>query len=305
MTRQEIRDEIIRRVARQLGNSYKVTLHEVTKNNNVRLEGLLISRTGTNLSPTIYLENYYRNIECGCLIEDAVEDIISIAKSDKHPKNIDVKNCFSFQKQKDNVRMKVISFSANEKGLLEDVPYIPFLDLAIVFYLDLSKEMPDSTVLIKDAMLELWGISVEELYKLAKENSKKEEYEIRSMMDVLVDMTDCSNAEELFEGLAITEDTVPMFVMSNKKKLFGAAAILNIDSLNKFANRVNSDLYIIPSSVHEIIIIPASRAGADVEDTDEYFNSMIREVNETQLAADEVLSNHYYFYCKATNKITF
>ena len=305
MTRQEIRDEIIKMVARELGDFYKVTLHEVTKNNNVRLEGLLVSRTGTNLSPTIYLENYYRNIECGCQIEDAVEDIIRIVKSDKHPKNIDVKNCFSFQKQKDNVRMKVISFSANEKGLLEDVPYIPFLDLAIVFYLDLSNEMPDSTVLIKNEMLKLWGISVEELYKLAKENSKKEEYEIRSMMDVLVDMTDCADAEELFGDLAITEDTVPMFVMSNKKKLFGAAAILNIDSLKKFANRVNSDLYIIPSSVHEVILVPASKAGIDVEDTEEYFNSMIQEVNETQLAAEEVLSNHYYFYCKTTNKITF
>ena len=79
----------------------------------------------------------------------------------------------------------------------------------------------------------------------------------------------------------------------------GASVMLYKDPLRDFANYMGHDLYILPSSIHEVILIPAY----DHDSYDE-LTSMVKEVNSTQLSKEEILSDHVYFYSRETGQIS-
>ena len=89
-----------------------------------------------------------------------------------------------------------------------------------------------------------------------------------------------------------------MYILTNTEKLHGAACILYQQLLEEFAKKVNDNLYILPSSVHEIIMIPASFAGKASE-----LRQMVEEINATQVEEEEVLSDSVYFFNRLTRKL--
>jgi hypothetical protein len=91
-----------------------------------------------------------------------------------------------------------------------------------------------------------------------------------------------------------------MYVCTNVNKCNGAGVIFYKDFLKNISEKVGTDLYIIPSSIHEVIIVPAN----DKIDS-ELLKSMVPEVNETEVTVTEVLSNHVYLYKKTENTIIF
>ena len=88
-------------------------------------------------------------------------------------------------------------------------------------------------------------------------------------------------------------DEFGMYVLSNSSKVFGAASILYPDVLKNFAEKLDRDLYILPSSVHEVILLP-KRSETEWETLQE----MVKEVNATQLEEVEILSDSVYSYTK-------
>ena len=113
--------------------------------------------------------------------------------------------------------------------------------------------------------------------------------------DVNVDMI----VSELITSVELRQKTMPMYVVSNKKNLFGASAILYSDYLEEWAEELECDLYVIPSSVHELLVMPAAHAYSGEEITE-----MIREINRTQVAREEILSDHVYIYRRNEGRIT-
>ena len=97
------------------------------------------------------------------------------------------------------------------------------------------------------------------------------------------------------------KDYVPsdMYVLTNESKLNGAACILYENVLYDFAQKLGADLYILPSSVHEVILLPK----LSMFEKDELVN-MVKEVNTEGVAADEVLSDHVYEYNRTERLIT-
>ena len=97
------------------------------------------------------------------------------------------------------------------------------------------------------------------------------------------------------------KDYVPsdMNVLTNESKLNGAACILYENVLYDFAQKLGADLYILPSSVHEVILLPK----LSMFEKDELVN-MVKEVNTEGVAADEVLSDHVYEYNRTERLIT-
>ena len=81
-----------------------------------------------------------------------------------------------------------------------------------------------------------------------------------------------------------------MFVLTNDTKVNGAAAILNDDIRQEIAEKVG-DFYMLPSSIHETLIIPKD-AGMEFKELEQ----MVQEVNQTQVAPGERLSDHVYEY---------
>lgn len=105
-------------------------------------------------------------------------------------------------------------------------------------------------------------------------------------------------------GMAASEADLPempgFYVASYKSMEYGAAVICDTDLLREIAEQNNSDIAIIPSSVHECLLL----VGQDRESA-EFFDSMIREVNRTEVSLEEQLSDHVYFYSKAAGKIVY
>lgn len=140
------------------------------------------------------------------------------------------------------------------------------------------------TVLITNSHLEKWNIKKEFLYSIASRNTEKiMPFEFMAMEDILQELT----------GEEFEPSENEMYVLSNKDRCFGAAVLLYKDALKNVADILQDDYYILPSSVHELIIIPKLKSVGKDELT-----LMVKDVNATQLEPEEILSDHAYFYSR-------
>lgn len=297
MTYQQFKENILQTLQREFGSDVKVIIQNITKNNSTQLDGLTVLSPQYNISPTIYLDFYYKKYQNGTSISDICQEILNTYHENQPKTNIDISFFTSYDKVKSKIIFKLINYEKN-KQLLTQIPHYRFLDLAIVFncLLD-SSPMGNATILIYNHHLDFWNITSDDLYALAVCNTPKlMVYDLRNMTDILKELL--SGTE--FPPCNIPDQSdFPMYVLSNKYRLNGSVCILYHDLLKDFAKRVNSDLYILPSSIHEVLIIPASKADSCQEYTD-----MVREVNATQLSREEILSDHVYYFSKDTCQIT-
>ncbi len=278
---QKVRDAI----AKELGEEYRVELRKVKKNNGVTLHGLLILSSMENVIPTIYLETFHMAYEDGIPLKEVIRRILEIYWEETPRENICMDFFKTFCKVKDRICYRLICRKNNEE-LLSDVPYVEFLDLAICFYYAYSgKVLGEGTILIHNSHMESWGVKIQDLMRLATENTPRLfPGQLSSMTEVLKEVMDVGGKSEL-------EQEIPLTVLTNVRKTHGAACILYPGMLEKIAARMGNSFYIIPSSIHEVILL---------EKTDEEvpadLKKMISEVNRTQVAAEEVLSDNLYFY---------
>ena len=89
-------------------------------------------------------------------------------------------------------------------------------------------------------------------------------------------------------------------IVTNRKNAHGAAYIFDTNTLQKMADLLESDLYIIPSSIHEIMIFPWNDFA-----TKEELSAIVEEVNETAVEKEEQLSNHVYIFDRETGTLRF
>jgi len=306
-----------------MGDRAKVTLNEIIKNNAVKLNGLSILEDGRNISPTIYLNSFYERYSDGEKMEDIIVEVLELYQKSKPDSNMNIDFFTDYEAVQEIVLCKLISFDKNIE-LLQEIPYIRFLDLAIVFYCFLVNErIGSATIMVYNRHLKMWGTTTAALYKKAIENTRRLlGYQITGIEDVMREMlienlrakltdTDDSDREESMSEDKINEfaDTMldsmkqeggrmPMYVLSNQDKINGAACILYPDLLLEFAEGLGRDLYIIPSSIHEVILVPALE-----EQEHESLSKMVREVNSTQVEEEEVLADHVYFFSREVREV--
>jgi len=116
------------------------------------------------------------------------------------------------------------------------------------------------------------------------------------MTDVLKELL-CD--EESLQTPPEVENVCPMYMLSNQNKLNGSVCILYQDLLKDFSERLGCDLYILPSSVHEVLILPAQN-----DTSCQSLSEMVKEINSSQLSREEILSDHVYYYSRKTCRIT-
>ena len=293
-----VREEVERRT----GDNYRVRLNDVMKNNGVVLRGLTVMQDDSNISPTIYLNNYYEEYISGrATLVNVVNDVMDTYRRNKVNQSVDMRYFLNYESVKQSIVYKLVNTEKN-KELLEDIPHIDFLDLSIVFQCMIAQEeLGRASILIHNVHLKLWDVSVEKLYQAARENTQRlQEYEIKTMAEVLREIVRTENPEEADDEDYVTElsDNVPMYVLSNKSRVEGAACMLYPNLIRDFADAVGSSLYIIPSSIHELLLLPAGQ-----EEESREIKHMIREINDTQVNAEEILSYSLYFYDREERKV--
>lgn len=276
-----------------------LSIQSVLKNNGISLDGLVIMERNTNISPTLYLNYYYENYKDGTDISAILDSILAAYHSNRPTESIDVSFFTNYHNIKNKIAYKLINYEKNEK-LLKDIPHYRYLDLAIVFYCLISTSVSGSaTILIRNQHLTFWNISKTQLFEKAKENTPHLlSYDLRNLSDIMKELSaeDCNAAfPETKEDAAFC----PMYVLTNQNKLNGASCILYEHLLESFSDKLNSDLYILPSSIHEVILIPAQENISCQE-----LAQMVREVNDTQVDAEEILSNHVYYFSRSLKTVT-
>ena len=279
------------------GEGGNITINHVIKNNGCEMDGLVIMEKGKDIAPTIYLDSFYELYTNGENIKNIIRQIEVIYEQNKNNVTFDVNILKHFDTIKDKIVYKVVNYRSNDK-LLEQVPHKRILDLAVVFYCLLDNEYGRSaTALIYNNNLKNWNVTIDDVYKAALKNTP----------DLL--HSKISSMAALFEKCGVNvdgeevdlKDYVPsdMYVLKNESKLNGAACILYENVLYDFAQKLGADLYILPSSVHEVILLPK----LSMFEKDELVN-MVKEVNTEGVAADEVLSDHVYEYNRTERLIT-
>ncbi len=293
-----VRDEVDRRT----GDNYKVRLNDVRKNNGIVLRGLTVMQDDSNISPTIYLNNYYEEYAKGrATLVNVVNDVMDTYYRNKVNQSVDMRYFLNYESVRRCVVYKLVNTEKNRE-LLEDVPHIEFLDLSIVFQCMIAQEdLGKASILIHNVHMKLWDVSVENLYQAAKENTQRlQRYEIKSMTEVLYEIMseDGQDACGCNDCMAECTGSIPMYVLSNKSRVEGAACILYPNLVEDFAEAIGSSYYIIPSSVHEVLLLPAEHEEESAE-----IKNMIREINDTQVGKEEILSYSLYFYDREEGKI--
>ncbi len=319
--------EIKKMVKEYLGNEVKVEDKSVLKNNGVKFTGIVILKENQNCVPNIYLNGYYEQYQRGRGICDIVFEILRYYEEHKIEKRVNI-DCFSnFDFIKHKICYKVINYDKNRE-LLKEIPYIPYMDLAIVFYCIIDNEcIGNGSILIRNEHLKKWHVNIEEVKSCAFFNTPSIlRGKITPMEDVICELMrkkvilDIENSiqEQTDSCIRITEEMVEpiiqemlgkiyteakgpkMYVAGNESKNFGAAVILYDKFLMDFAEKIQSDIYILPSSVHEVILIPVENETDEVQK----LKDMVYEVNHTELPKEEILSDSVYLFKRSEGSIT-
>lgn len=270
-----------------------VSLQSVVKNNDVQLTGLMIRLEENNIAPFIYLDRYYEQYQNGMELPDIMKDIAELRVSSEQSVKLDISRITDFNQVKDNIICKLINGDMNEE-YLADKPYTQIEDMAVIYVIDLGSgaEGHMSSPITYDLM-KRYGVDTQMLHEIAIHNLAKSEIVFKSMKDALIEIMFPNGVPEddpLAEILS-EEDEIPMYVLSNAEKLNGATSVLDKDTMETISEMLGGDFVVIPSSIHEVIILPMD----DNIDKDE-LEGIIREVNTGQVAPEERLSYHAYQY---------
>jgi hypothetical protein len=202
----------------------------------------------------------------------------------------------------DRIVMKVINFERN-KEQLERCPYIRRLDLALTFRVVMDRKGEQlSTMMVTKEMMRQWQVSEIDLFHQAVENMQSFWQPmltpVREMLHMLRalnggsdDQSELAYEDEETEGISL-------YVLSNDIRLNGATVLFYTDCIQKFAAQMESDIYILPSSIHEVLLIPAGE-----HMTGEDYRQIVEQVNEQLVAEADILSDHVYRYLYKDDKI--
>ena len=321
-------DDVKKCIEWKVDDDYDVKINRIMKNNSVELDGVVFFKNGDNISPNIYLNPYYDRYQNGESVEVIANEIIKIYYSAMHEQGTESYNIqFSFADMNSFIIYRLVNYSKNKK-LLEGVPHIRFLDLAITFHC-LVKHDEDGigTVRITQEHMQGWKTSVRELMRLASVNTPKhfpirirnmdevireilkkdifemfDRYDVRFGEDKDIEDIEQSANDSLSRMLAESksEQEMPMYIMTNANGINGASVLLYQDAMKNFAIEKNCDFYVLPSSIHEIILVPyQERLDRDT------LTNMVLDVNRTQVPVEEILSNKVYLYKRDTNSFEF
>lgn len=285
MTYYQFVEAVETKVKEVVDTEVTVGVHTAEKMNGVTKKGIILSKEGVNVSPTIYLEEYFGQYQHGKSVEQIVHDILNLYREVKCEKSWDVDKIQTFSLIENKIVYRVIHYEKNRE-LLENVPYVRFLDLAITFCVLLEvTEHGTATMMVRNEHLEMWNVTKEVLYENACRNTEKLlPYSFQTMNAVVEELT----------GMPVYEENDVLYVLTNCIRSFGAATMLYKDRLRRIGEYLRENYYILPSSIHEVIIVPESIAPFRG-----VLNRMVEEINETQLEEEEILSDHAYYYdCK-------
>ncbi len=280
------KESLKEKVQEQLGENVSVYYTEIVKNNNVKKEALVLQTKEENTTPMIYVDSLLEAYACTGNIEESKNTVLEIYK--RRDDVLADWNGFGWEQVKPYIRIRLVRMEGNEE-YLKDKPYKKVLDLAMIFVVLLNEKEGEMAAQVLWTQMEAWGIDIEELYLTAIDNFRKEEFTITNMASLFP----TELAEELEMG-------IDMYIFSTKNRIHGARAMLRVDMLKTFANEKGCNLFILPSSVHEVLLV-CDEKGICVAG----LKAMVSTVNSDPdaIEVEEVLSDSVYYYDRGKGRV--
>ena len=287
--------EIKKQVVKLLGDDYIVSTHKVMKNNSMELIGLSIREEGREVSPTFYLEGFFQQYKEGRMISDIIRELDCLYQEAKrHMLEADYMSFdMEYANCQDKIVMRLISKKRNEK-MLEDLPHLCFLDLAVIFTI-VYRHTKDGleSVRVSHELCDKWNVGLNELKRVTKKNTQRI---FPPKVSNMVNIVESFLSEEEKESLDLRQ---PMGrhikVLTNTAGINGATVLLYDDFIKNIADELESNLYILPSSIHEVLVIPVE-SGAKLNELSE----TVMHVNQVAVSKEEYLSDTVYMYNRKT-----
>ena len=296
-------DSIKKHIKEYLPESYQdaqVTIREQQKLNN-RYMGLTVIRPGDDRIPTINLTDLYRQSyeNQRFRITDVLEQISQIIQ--REPERFDVSRLTQYKEAKKHLFMRVSNIEENLQ-VLDNVPYVERADLAITFHIAVEEnEVGRASAIVTNNMMENFGVTRNQLYKDALENSS---FIAPVMIDNLGELVGRMEIEEM-EARGASEEEIrkaeeriyvesqynPMFVVTNETLLYGGSAIFYPGVMDQLGEVLNGDFFILPSSVHETLVVPDDGRISCHE-----LKAMVMAINEKEVAPEDRLADEVYHY---------
>lgn len=294
MSFEEFTDHILQEICVRADGAFQVKKHDVTQNNNVKQTGITVMKEGVDIEPCVYLDELYREYEAdGMKLDEIVDEVYRlILKYEEDMPDVDISVFQNWETIRDDIYPKLVNAEQN-KELLEKIPHRNFMDLAVVYYAiarDYARE-DIGTILILNGHMEIWGQEEENLYQTAMRNMRADgEADFVTLESVV---------KHILRGITLPDDESKdlrrknMYILTNHRRRFGAAEILDKKTLRTIADQIGDRFIVLPSSVHETIVLPPKEEA-------EYgrLADMVREVNDTQIDVEERLSYHVYVYSR-------
>lgn len=305
MNYEEFRAELLDALEMLKEPGTAIRCHTVEKNNGVRLEGISIRLDGECVAPTYYPKMLYcadltrneiRKMAEELLRESASQRFHHVSEEDIH---------LSIDQIVHAIYFRVVNYEANRE-YFETHPYRRFLDLACTFYFVpdfLKKE--GGTVPVTNEQMKEWGLDIEHLFRIAAANTPRDNPPVFMPLIEAIEKTEDAiireRADKDDDGRIFKPEyrDDPSVILTNPSGRFGASCVLYKHVFEQAAEEADSDLYIIPSSIHELILVPADGT-INLAD----LNSTVRHVNRTALEVQDILSDHAYIYDKEEQVLT-
>lgn len=288
----EFKECMIKELQSKLPEDVCWELTSVKKNNDCEKEGITIKGGCNNVCPVIYFQDIYDHYMNGKEVSECLETVLELIHFNQKIQGLEV--ITNWEMVKNKVQIVIINRKWNG-ALLKEVPFQEFCDLAVVcrviVYQDKSSR---ASCLVNREMLDKWGISEERLWNSAYSNLKDNLFYIRKMEDELSMIFDESYDNDRTKNNEVST----LYVMSNEYQSYGAAGLLRKDVIKELSDKIDSDLYILPSSIHELILIPVSE---DINVNE--LKQMVYEINRQCVSSEERLSDEVYCYRKIEEKI--
>ena len=274
-----------------------ISTDKVTKNNDRPLTGFTILQAGERAAPTIYLEPLAEQLEKGQSLDSVMRQIAEIQTTYKNQIPMEVSTLESYETVRPMLSIQMCDPEMN-KEYLKDKPHIPCGDLAAFYRIQIAADHEGmASLAITENLMQIWGITKAQLHKDAvqAENTRNPVcfYDMNDVMSEIMFSEEPNNLFNREEPL--NSAATPMYVLTNQNKINGAGVLAQDGVLEKVGELIGSNFYVLPSSIHEVLIVP-DNGDMQMKELEE----MVREVNSTQVAPEELLSDKVQYYdCEA------
>ncbi|MDO4614401.1 MAG: DUF5688 family protein [Lachnospiraceae bacterium] len=276
-------NDLLREIEEQRTEGQEIKQITVPKNNGVMREALSFRPDGADYAAVIYLDSLYQQFPEDGSVPELAGRLLS-AHIPTPWREEQLQRCLSdFELVRDRIYLRLINTEKNHE-FLETAPSEPFMNLSLICCIILDAVRPNTlneaagSIRITDDLLLNWGIDSETLFLAARENT------------VRMEAPEFLPMSEIFT-LPASDRAPELYVLSNQSRMYGATVMTYDNILEKIAGQLGGDFVLLPSSVHEMIVLPPDKLCAHEEAL-----KMIREINEREVDPEEILSDCYYRY---------